>query len=314
MNADSMHIPIIGLACAGGDAHAVEKALGRVPHVREAYVNPVTETAYLHVEGSHFEPMDAVRVIEEFGLTPILPGLTPTVASSDPIRALLEGHLPPQADGSDEDRVVRIASEASQAFRSLAHVRRAVAVFGSARSGPAERWGALARDTSAALSEAGFAVITGGGPGLMERSNAGAAEAGGPSVGLTIELPREQGVNPYVDLHVPFHYFFLRKLAFIKYACAFVFLPGGYGTLDELFEALNLSVTGTIEAFPLLLIGADYWSGLVDWMRSTCVANGALSDTDLELIEITDDPARVVARVTECHAGLCHRVGIDIER
>ncbi|NIQ58232.1 MAG: TIGR00730 family Rossman fold protein [Gammaproteobacteria bacterium] len=228
----------------------------------------------------------------------------------DPFDELLHAHLAPAADTDDEERVARIAEEALASFRALAEVRKAVSLFGSARAGPAERWGDLTRRTSAALVDAGFAVITGGGPGLMEEANAGAAEAGGHSIGLTIQLPGQEDPNPHLSLRVPFHYFFLRKLAFVKYACAFVCVPGGFGTLDELFEALNLKRTHRMDPFPVILVGSEYWMELRDWLEQEAVAAGTLSADDLAALEITDDPRVVVARIQECHDVLCRRPGV----
>ncbi|MEQ9569619.1 MAG: TIGR00730 family Rossman fold protein [Gemmatimonadetes bacterium] len=228
----------------------------------------------------------------------------------DPFADVLHGHLLPTAAGQDEERVARIAVEALTSFQALAEVRRAVSVFGSARSEPVDRWGDLARRTSIALTRAGFAVMTGGGPGLMAVANEGALAGEGISVGLTIHLPAQEEPNGHLSLHVPFHYFFLRKLAFVKYACAFVCLPGGYGTLDELFEALNLKRTHRMHPFPVILMGATYWTGLREWMAGTCVPSGTLDARDLEALEITDDPEAVVARVQACHAGLCRKLGI----
>ncbi len=223
---------------------------------------------------------------------------------------LIHAHMHPLASRDDRARVGRIAEEALHSFRALAGVRRAVSVFGSARQGPVARWGDLARQTSSALVDAGFAVITGGGPGLMATANEAAQVAGGPSIGLTIHLPSQEEPNAHLDLHVPFQYFFLRKLAFVKYACAFVCLPGGFGTLDELFEALNLKLTHKIEPFSVILMGRDYWAGLADWLSTVAVGEGALAGGDLASFEITDDVSTVVARVRACHEGLCKMLGI----
>lgn len=230
------------------------------------------------------------------------------------LAALLHGHLLAEPGNPDAARVARIAREASRAFHLLHDVRRGVALFGSARPGPVATWGARAGELSRLLVAEGFAVITGGGPGLMAAANEGARipgnSAGARSIGLTIDLPEQELANDHLDLQVPFHYFFLRKLAFVKYTCAFVCLPGGYGTLDELFEALNLVRTHRLDPFPVMLFGADYWTGLVDWLRSTAVEAGCLDRDDLALMEVVDEPAAVVERVTECHRTLCRRLGI----
>jgi len=223
---------------------------------------------------------------------------------------LLHAHLVGTTESDDGARARRIADEARSAFRALADVRKAVSVFGSARPGPADAWGDLARRTAGALSSAGFAVITGGGPGIMESANDAARSAGGVSIGLTIDLPTQEEPNAHLGLRVPFHYFFLRKLAFVKYSCAFVCLPGGFGTLDELFEALNLKVTHKLDPFPVILVGRAYWEGLLGWLEGAAVEAGALSPADLEAVEIIDDPEAVVARVEACHEGLCRRLGI----
>jgi uncharacterized protein (TIGR00730 family) len=231
---------------------------------------------------------------------------------SDAVRAeLLGGGVEPIVETLEELRVLRIATEAAQAFREMGAVRRAVAIFGSAQELTADKWGALGREIARGLAEADFAVITGGGPGLMAATNEGALQAGGTSVGLTIHLPDDEPPNEFLTLTVPFHYFFLRKLVFVKYACAFILLPGGYGTLDELFEALNLLRTHRLDPFPVILVGSEYWAGLVAWLRSTAVAAGTLAEEDLGLLSITDDPVEVVRIVVDCHATLCRTLGID---
>ena len=195
---------------------------------------------------------------------------------------------------SDADRVEQIRQELETGFQALAHVGRAVSVFGSARTSADDEYYAVARHVCQELGAAGFAVITGGGPGVMEAANRGAHDAGAPSIGLNIELPFEQGMNPYVELGLEFHYFFTRKVMFVRYASAFIVFPGGFGTLDELFEALTLIQTEKIRFFPVLLIGTDYWGGLVDWMRKRLVGEGMISASDLDLFRVTDDPAEVL--------------------
>ena len=240
-----------------------------------------------------------------------MPNTSTFARLDDPFLAQFTAHLAETARTEDEQRVARIAGEAMHAFRKLAQVRKAVAIFGSARTEPAGRWGGLATKTAELLVRDGFAVITGGGPGLMEAANAGAHRGGGSSIGLTIHLPLlDEPLNPHVLVPVPFHYFFLRKLAFVKYSCAFVCLPGGYGTLDELFEALNLRRTHRLEPFPVILLGSPYWNGLRDWLREVAVPEGTLGPEDLELIEIMDDSEAVERRVRACHAELCRTLGI----
>ncbi len=191
---------------------------------------------------------------------------------------------------TDTWRVLRIQSEFVEGFEALAGLGRAVAVFGSARTPNPSADYERAREVGAALAREGFAVITGGGPGSMEAANKGAHEAGGLSIGCNIELPHEQHLNPYVDLSVEFHYFFARKTMFVKYADAFVIMPGGFGTLDELFEALTLIQTGKIRNFPVVLIGHAYWDGLLAWMRDVQLPAGAISEADIGLLTVTDDP------------------------
>ena len=225
---------------------------------------------------------------------------------------LMRSHLLSLDSQRDAARVRRIGAEVLETFHRLDDLGKAVAVFGSAQLGPAEQWGHLAARTAHLLSENGFSVITGGGPGLMARTNAGAREGGSESVGLTIELGGREPVNPDVTLRVPYHYFFLRKFAFVKYAMGFVCLPGGFGTLDELFEALNLVRTQRLEPFPILLLGEDYWSGLVDWLRETVVDSGALRSSDLAAFEVVDDPQIVLERVEESAVLLEEQLGTEL--
>jgi uncharacterized protein (TIGR00730 family) len=194
---------------------------------------------------------------------------------------------------TDEDRLERIEQEVRIGFDALAHVGAAVSIFGSARTPRNHPEYALARHTARVLGEAGFAIITGGGPGIMEAANRGASEVGAHSIGLNIELPFEQGMNEFVDLGLEFHYFFARKVMFVRYASGFIGFPGGFGTLDELFECLTLIQTGKVRNFPVALMGADYWSGLIDWMTRRMLGEGKISPEDLGLISITDDPAEV---------------------
>jgi uncharacterized protein (TIGR00730 family) len=196
---------------------------------------------------------------------------------------------------TDPWRVLRIQAEFVEGFGALAKLGPAISVFGSARTPEGHPEYAQARRTAELLVEAGFAVITGGGPGIMAAANRGAWEADGTSVGLGIELPFEQGMNEWVDLGVNFRYFFARKTMFVKYAQGFVVFPGGFGTIDELFEALTLVQTGKVTTFPIILVGSAYWSGLIDWLRATMHADGKISPTDLDLIHVTDDPEEVVS-------------------
>jgi uncharacterized protein (TIGR00730 family) len=203
---------------------------------------------------------------------------------------------------TDPWRALRILAEFVEGFDAMAKVGPAVTVFGSARTKPKDPLYELARTIGRRLAEAGYAVITGGGPGTMEAANRGCQEGGGLSVGCNIELPREQSLNRYVDLGVEFRYFFARKTMFVKYADGFVILPGGFGTLDELFEALTLIQTGKVRHFPVVLVGRAYWAGLLDWIRTTLLAAGAVSEIDVDLLQITDDPEEVVA-IMLAHSG-----------
>jgi uncharacterized protein (TIGR00730 family) len=195
---------------------------------------------------------------------------------------------------TDAARVKRVQRELAEGFRALASVGAAVSVFGSARTPRDDPEYALAREVARTLGEAGFAIITGGGPGSMEAANRGAREADAPSIGLNIELPFEQGMNPHVELGLTFHYFFTRKVMFVRYASGFVVLPGGFGTLDELFESLTLIQTGKVSDFPVVLMGREYWAGLLDWIRERMLAEGKVGPDDLQLLTVTDDPAEVV--------------------
>jgi uncharacterized protein (TIGR00730 family) len=190
--------------------------------------------------------------------------------------------------------VLRIQSEFVEGFGQLAEVPRAVSVFGSARTKPDSEEYAVGEQLGSALARAGWAVITGGGPGVMEAVNKGATQAGGVSIGLGIELPFEQKLNEWVDLGVNFRYFFVRKTMFVKYASGFVVLPGGLGTLDELFEALTLVQTRKVTSFPVILYGSQYWGGLMDWLRNAMLPDGKINKVDLDLIHVSDDVDEIV--------------------
>jgi uncharacterized protein (TIGR00730 family) len=198
----------------------------------------------------------------------------------------------------DQTRVQRIREELEYGFNALAHVGAGVSVFGSARTPRGAPEYELARELARKLGEAGFAVITGGGPGIMEAANLGAHEAGALSVGLRIDLPFEQGETEWMDLPLDFHYFFTRKVMFVRYASAFVVFPGGFGTLDELFEALTLIQTGKVRDFPVVLVLRDYWNGLVDWMRERMLGSGNISPEDMDLFTVTDDLDQVLEIVS----------------
>jgi uncharacterized protein (TIGR00730 family) len=205
---------------------------------------------------------------------------------------------------TDPWRVLRIQAEFVEGFGLLAELGVAVSIFGSARTRPDSTEYQLAEEIAAGLTEEGYAIITGGGPGIMEAANKGAAEAGGVSVGLGIELPLESGLNDYVNVGVEFRYFFVRKTVFIKYSQAFVVLPGGFGTMDELFEALTLVATGKITKFPIVLVGSAYWTGLLDWLKRTMAADGKIGAPELALLHVADDAGEVVKIIKEAHAGI----------
>ncbi len=198
------------------------------------------------------------------------------------------------AELTDAQRLLRIQDELRMGFDALASVGKAVSIFGSARTPADDPRYARARELSRMLGEEGFSIITGGGPGIMEAANRGAREAGVPSVGLGIELPHEQGMNPYVDLALNFHYFFTRKVMFVRYASGFVVFPGGFGTMDELFEAATLRQTEKIRYFPIVLVGTEYWRGLVEWLRESMLGDAYISPEDLEALALCDDPGRVI--------------------
>ena len=214
---------------------------------------------------------------------------------------LLDRRGPSDWVHTDPWRVLRIQAEFVEGFGLLAETGKAVSVFGSSRARPGSAQYELTTQITAALSRAGYAVITGGGPGIMEAANKGAA--GGISVGLGIELPQEQGLNEYVDIGLEFRYFFVRKTMFVKYSQAFVVLPGGFGTLDELFEALTLVQTGKITKFPIVLVGSGYWAGLVSWINDALVAQEKVAVRDVQLFTIVDDPEEVVQIIRDAHRG-----------
>ena len=220
------------------------------------------------------------------------------VPGSTTDQRLLDSRGPSDWVHTDPWRVLRIQSEFVEGFGALAELGPAISVFGSARTDADHPDYALGVAVGAALAKAGYAVITGGGPGAMEAANKGACEAGGVSVGLGIELPFEQGMNQWVDLGVDFRYFFARKTMFVKYAQGFVVLPGGFGTFDELFEALTLVQTRKVTSFPIVLMGTPYWSGLLEWLRGTVAERGAISGKDLDLVHLTDDVDEAVALVS----------------
>jgi uncharacterized protein (TIGR00730 family) len=218
----------------------------------------------------------------------------PATLDEEIIAAQEQGVISTLTDGA---RVARIRQELQMGFKALAHVGPAASFFGSARTPVDHPEYVLARETARIAGEAGLAIITGGGPGAMEAANRGARDADTLSIGLNIELPFEQGLNPYCDIGLEFHYFFTRKIMFVRYASGFVVFPGGFGTLDETFEALTLIQTGKVRHFPVVLMGTDYWAGLIDWIRDRLLAEGKVSAQDLDLMHVTDDPLEVRDRL-----------------
>jgi uncharacterized protein (TIGR00730 family) len=224
------------------------------------------------------------------------------VQSTTTDQRLLDTRGPTDWVHTDPWRVLRIQTEFVEGFGLLAELPRAVSVFGSARTPRDHPDYATARRLGAALAEAGWAVITGGGPGVMEGANRGASEAGGLSVGLGIELPFEQSLNEWVDVGIEFRYFFARKTMFVKYSQGFICLPGGFGTMDELFEALTLVQTRKVNQFPIVLLGTRYWAGLLDWVRGTLREGGFISPSDLDLVHVTDDVDEAVRVIEQADA------------
>jgi uncharacterized protein (TIGR00730 family) len=253
------------------------------------------------------------KPVPEAGKTPAARKSAPQRRIDDSIRDQYEAYTtedekllqaaphPDDFTRSDTWRVLRIMGEFIEGFDKLANVGKAVTVFGSARTDPEDPQYLAAVEVGKLLAEAGFATITGSGPGIMEAANKGAKLAGGRSIGCNIELPFEQGTNPYVDTVVNFRYFFVRKTMFIKYSVGFVIFPGGFGTLDELFEAITLIQTGKISQFPVILFGTHYWAGLLRWMQSRVLGEKKIAEGDLDLMQVTDDPKEVVRIVTAAY-------------
>ena len=215
---------------------------------------------------------------------------------------------------TDSWRVLRIMGEFVEGFDTLSDVYNAVTVFGSARTKPDDPYYEKAVETARMLAKEGFPIITGGGPGIMEASNRGAQEGNGLSIGCNIELPFEQGLNPYVERAINFRYFFVRKTMFVKYSTAFVVFPGGYGTMDELFEALTLIQTGKVKDFPVILFGEQYWRGLADWLRDRVAGEGKIATTDLTLFTITDSPREAVAIIRKAREHRSRAYPLEAQR
>ncbi len=230
------------------------------------------------------------------------------VSDSTHDQRLLDRRGPADWLHMDPWRVMRIQAEFVEGFGQLAELPQAVTVFGSARSPADTPEYEMGVRIGRKLSEAGYAVITGGGPGCMEAANKGAREAGGVSVGLGIELPFEQHMNEYVDLGIEFRYFFVRKTMFVKYSCGFIALPGGFGTMDELFEALTLVQTRKVTSFPVVLMGTAFWGGLLDWIKNTLMSSGKISSADVDLVHLTDDVDEAVRIIVDADRNRVERL------
>jgi uncharacterized protein (TIGR00730 family) len=220
----------------------------------------------------------------------------PTTADEELLEAETTAIL---SELTDAQRILRIQDELRAGFKTLSHIGKAVSIFGSARTPRDHPRYQAAREMARTLGHAGYAIITGGGPGIMEAANRGATEAGVPSVGLGIDLPNEQGVNRYVDVELDFHYFFARKVMFVRYASGFVVFPGGFGTLDETFEAATLRQTQKIRYFPIVLMGRSFWSGMIDWLGDTVMAEGNISESDVSALHVCDDPGEVLSTLED---------------
>lgn len=245
----------------------------------------------------------AVKIVDERPIDQSIRDYIPPLITEDEKLLRASGSRQPSDDFTRTDpwRVLRITSEFIEGFDTLATVEKAVTVFGSARVGPDDPQYTAALETARLLAEAGFAIMTGAGPGIMEAANKGARLGNGRSIGCNIELPFEQGTNPYVDTAINFRYFFVRKTMFIKYSSAFIIFPGGFGTLDELFEALTLIQTGKIYHFPVVMFGRHYWAGLIRWLHARVLQERKISPGDLELMLLTDDPAEAAKAVIDAY-------------
>ena len=248
---------------------------------------PPSQAAPLHIAGATRQVDDAIR--------------SPYAVVTEDEKLLQQPGRFDDFTRTDPWRVLRITSEFIEGFDTLASVQKGVTVFGSARIGPDDPQYHNATEVARLLAEAGFAIITGAGPGIMEAANKGARMGHGRSIGCNIELPFEQGANPYVDTLINFRYFFVRKTMFIKYSVAFIIFPGGFGTLDELFEALTLIQTGKIYQFPVILFGRHYWAGLVRWLQTRVLGEGKISPGDIDLMLLTDDPVEAAAAVVSAY-------------
>jgi len=276
------------------DSEKKPELAGKKPSARTA---PTTSAAELEEKNAHLNPNQTLNSATRRG-----------VHTED--EELLKRPAPSPADftRSDTWRVLRIMGEFVSGFDTLASLGAAVTIFGSARVARTDPMYDNAVRLARMLAEEGFAIITGGGPGIMEAANKGAKEGGGASVGCNIELPFEQGTNAYVDIAINFHYFFVRKTMFMKYSEAFVIFPGGFGTMDELFESLTLIQTGKVSNFPLILFGKQYWGGLVDWIKGPMLAERKINPDDLKLLVITDSVEEACKHIIDCYNDRCWEV------
>jgi len=275
------------LKAAGESAVAGSRERTEVGHQKAGRVPPSQVTTARQA--------GATRVVDD-----AIRNLTPVAVTED--EKLFQTPIDESYTKSDPWRVMRITAEFVEGMDALASVEKGVTIFGSARTGPDDPMYLAAQETARLLAEAGFSIITGAGPGIMEAGNKGAKEGGGHSVGCNIELPFEQGANPYVDTLVNFRYFFVRKTMFVKYSYAFIIFPGGFGTLDEMFEAITLIQTGKISQFPVILFGRAYWAGLVRWLQSRVLVEKKISPGDLDLLIMTDNPREAADAVIQGYA------------
>ncbi len=276
------------LKSAARDARAGLRERTEAGHIG-AGRKPPSQQAQFHGSGATRRIDDAIRDVQ--------------IVTEDQ-KLLQRASDPSDFTRTDPWRVMRIMGEFIEGFDALAHVTKGVTIFGSARTHPDEPQYAAAKETARLLAQAGFAVITGGGPGIMEAANQGAKLGGGVSIGCNIELPFEQGANPYIDRLINFRYFFVRKTMFIKYSDAFIIFPGGFGTLDEAFEALTLIQTGKIYQFPVVFFGRHYWAGFIRWLQTRVLTEGKISPGDMDLMIVTDDPAEAASVVIQAQQSL----------
>src|SRR5437762_8527353 len=262
-----------------------------------------------HLKAGRTPPSQGVAAGRRSGDTVVIDDAIRTAPVTEDEKLLQQPGPRTDFTRTDPWRVMRIMGEFIEGFDTLASVDKAVTIFGSARIGPDDPTYDLAVETAKLLAEAGFAIITGAGPGIMEAGNKGAQLGGGRSIGCNIELPFEQGANPYVDTLIDFRYFFVRKTMFIKYSVAFIIFPGGFGTLDELFEAVTLIQTGKIYQFPVILFGRHYWAGLVRWLQARALAEGKISDGDLDLMLVTDNPAEAANAIITAYKSIGKTAG-----